>query len=89
MLPDATTVVLALIVCVLHTGLAYALYFGSMSRLSAQTVALLGYIDPVVAVLLSAVVLGQGLDAMGILGAVLILGATVVSELPIRGRRKN
>ena len=78
-LPSA---VLVGLLCIVHTGLAYALYFGAMGRVSAQTIALLSYIDPVVAVFLSAALLGQGLDALGWLGALLVLGATVVCELP-------
>lgn len=76
------------VICIVHTGLAYALYFGAMGRVSAQTVALLSYIDPVVAVLLSATLLGQGLDALGWIGALLVLGATVACELPT-GKRKR
>ena len=77
----APTVILLLVAGVVHTGIAYALYFGSMDALSAQTVALYGYIDPAVAILLSAFVLRESLDAFGIIGAVLILGATLMSEL--------
>lgn len=75
------------VICILITGVAYVLYFGSMQHLSAQTVAVLGYIDPVVAVLLSWLFLGEGLGVPGILGAVLILGATLCSEL--FGNRKK
>jgi len=63
-----------------HTGLAYWLYFGSMKALPAQTVALYSYIDPIVAILLSALILGEALTPLGIVGAVLVLGATLVSE---------
>lgn len=65
---------------VLHTGVAYALYFGSMKALPAQTVALYSYIDPIVAILLSAAVLGEPMTAPAAIGAVLILGAAVISE---------
>lgn len=74
-------VILVLVVGILHTGIAYALYFGSMSSLSAQTVALFSYIDPVVAIILSAVVLKEPMGITGVLGAVMILGSTLVSEL--------
>ena len=66
----------------IHTGLAYAMYFGSMGALGAQTVALYGYIDPVVAVALSALLLSEKLGAAELLGTALILCATAVSELP-------
>ena len=73
--------VLVLVVGILHTGVTYALYFGSMAHLKAQTVAIFSYIDPIVAILLSAVLLQEKMDGLTILGMVLILGAAVYSEL--------
>ena len=76
--------VLLLIVGVFHTGWCYSLFFGSMAHLSAQTVVLFSYIDPIVAILLSALLLHEPLGWSGILGAVLVLGSTLISELPVR-----
>ena len=78
---------LLLILGVVHTGFAYSLYFGSMAYLPAQTLAILSYLDPVTAVLLSALVLHEPLSGFEILGAVCILGAAVVSELPSRVKK--
>ena len=72
------TVLLVLAAGVVYTGLVYALYFGSMEALSAQTIAHLSYIDPVVALLVSALVLRESLSVRGILGAALILGAAML-----------
>ncbi|MFR7758738.1 MAG: DMT family transporter [Christensenellales bacterium] len=69
-----------LLVGIVHTGITYALYFGSMQRLRAQTVAVLSYIDPVFALLLSAAVLHESLTPLGIVGAVLIIGSAIISE---------
>ena len=77
---------LVLIVGVLNTGVAYALYFGSMEKLNAQTVALFGYIDPIVAILLSAIVLHEKMTPAAVIGTLCVLGATVISELPERGK---
>jgi len=77
---DGTSLLMLLVVGAVHTGLAYWLYFGSMKALPAQTVALYSYIDPIVAILLSALILGEALTPLGIVGAVLVLGATLVSE---------
>lgn len=77
-------VILLMIVCVVHTGVAYALYFGALRSLKAQTLAILSYIDPLVAVLLSALVLKEPFGWMEAVGAVLILGAALISELPDR-----
>lgn len=75
---------LLLTVGILHTGIVYALYFGSVRNLKGQTVALYSYIDPMVAILLSALILKEPLSLSGMVGAVLILGSTLLSELPKR-----
>ena len=68
------------LVGVVHTGLSYTLYFGSMDGLRTQTVALFSYIDPVTALVLSALALHEKLTLPGALGAVLILGSAIVGE---------
>ncbi len=77
---NGTAVVMIFIVGVVHTGIAYAMYFGSMKNLKAQSIAVLSYIDPVFALLLSAVVLREKLSLLGIVGAILIIGSALVSE---------
>lgn len=76
----AADIGMVLLVGIVHTGITYALYFGSMQRLKAQTVAVMSYIDPVFALLLSAAVLHESLPPLGILGAVLIIGSAIISE---------
>ncbi len=75
------TVGLLLLTGVLHTGVSYALYFGSMDGLKTQTVALFSYLDPVAALLLSALVLHESMSWLGLLGAALILGSAVLGEM--------
>ena len=75
-------VILLAVVGILHTGISYTLYFGSMKNLEAQTIAIFSYIDPIMAVLLSAVFLREPLGVGGIVGAILVLGAALISELP-------
>ena len=72
---------LLLLVGVLHTGVTYFLYFGSMEYLSGQSLAVISYIDPVVAVLASVLILREPMHLIEGLGAVLILGAAAASEL--------
>ena len=72
---------LLLIVGIVHTGVAYVLYFGSMDGLRVQTVAILSYIDPVSALLFSAFLLWERLSMLSVIGAVMIIGSAVVSEL--------
>ncbi len=78
---EPLTVIMLLIAGIVHTGIAYALYFSSLKDLKAQTAAIFSYIDPAVAILLSAFVLKEGMDIYGIVGAVLILGCALLSEV--------
>ncbi len=78
---DGMGILMLAILCIVHTGIAYWLYFGSLPHLPAQTSALLSYIDPVVAILLSALLLHEPMDALCAIGAVLVLGSTVLSEM--------
>lgn len=73
-----------LILSVYHTGICYALYFDALDGLSTQTAGILSYLNPVVAILLSALVLREPLGLWGTLGAALILGSTFVSELSFK-----
>ena len=81
------TVLLIVIMGIVHTGLAYVLYFGSMDGLKAQSIAMLSYIDPVTALILSALLLREPLTAAGLIGAVMIIGSAAVSEIKIRSER--
>ena len=78
---DKTSLLWLAVAGIVHTGIAYALYFGAIKSVKAQTAAILGYVDPVVAIVLSAFLLHEGLGFMEIAGAVLILGATLMCEL--------
>ena len=75
-------IIMLLVVGIVHTGAAYAMYFGSMAHLPAQTLAIFSYIDPVVAVILSALLLREEITLAAVIGAVLILGAALWGEMP-------
>ena len=76
-----SSVVLLIVLGVVHTGIAYTLYFGSMDGLRVQTIAVLSYIDPVSALLFSALLLKEPLSLLNLLGAVMIIGSSVISEI--------
>lgn len=76
----ALPLILLCVAGIVHTGIAYWLYFGSMGSLKAQTVALYSYIDPILAIVLSMVVLKEPMTLSAAIGAVLILGAAFLSE---------
>ena len=75
-----------LTVGLLHTGVTYCLYFSALRGLSGQNAAILSYIDPLVAVLLSVFWLGEGITPLEIVGGVMILGFSLLTEIAPRKR---
>lgn len=70
-----------LIVGVIHTGVTYCLYFSSLKELPGQKAAILSYIDPLVAVLMSVFILNEPMSVVQIIGGCLILGFTLLNEM--------
>ena len=70
-----------LIVGLVHTGVTYCMYFSSLKELPGQKAAILSYIDPLVAVVISVTVLGEAMTLPQILGGLLILGFTLWNEI--------
>ena len=70
-----------LIVGLIHTGVTYCMYFSSLKELPGQKAAILSYIDPLVAVVISVTILGETMTPWQIIGGVLILGFTLWNEI--------
>ena len=70
-----------LIVGLIHTGVTYCLYFSSLKELPGQKAAILSYIDPLVAVLISVTILGESMTLWQVIGGMLILGFTLWNEI--------
>lgn len=75
-----------LIVGLIHTGVTYCMYFSSLKELSGQKAAILSYIDPLVAVMISVTILGESMTLWQMIGGILILGFTLWNELPPKAR---
>lgn len=69
-----------LIVGLVHTGITYCLYFSALKDLKGQETAILSYIDPLVAVLISVLILGESMSISQALGGAMILGFTLWNE---------
>ena len=70
----------------INTGLAYLLYFSGLQKLSGQSVALISYLDPVSALLFSAVFLHEVMTPVQMIGAILIIGGAMAGEIKSRRR---
>jgi len=86
---SGSAVLLLAFVAIVHTGLAYALYFDALGAIPGQTAAIMSYIDPVIAVLASVLLLREPMLPAEGLGAVLILGAAVFSEVKLPRKQKG
>ena len=86
---DIGSVLLLLLLSVVHTGVAYLLYFSSVRELSSDTVAVLTYIDPIGAVLISALVFGEKMSPLGIVGTVIIFLSVFFSEFKLKSKRNR
>lgn len=71
---------LTLFLGIVHTGLAYGIYFGSLTQVPAQTTALLSYVDPVVAVCISVFLLQEPITGLQLAGVLLVLGGMIGGE---------
>ena len=78
---DSTGWICLLVVGLVHTGITYCLYFSSLKELPGQEAAILSYVDPLVAVVIGVVVLGEPLSIQQLIGGSMILGFTLWNEL--------
>ncbi len=78
-----------LIVGLVHTGITYCLYFTSLKDLKGQEAAILSYIDPLVAVVVSVLLLNEDMTLPQLIGGILILGFTLLNEIDFPKSRKK
>lgn len=83
------TIVLLIVVGVVHTGITYTLYFKALPNVTSQSVAIFAYIDPVVAVVLSSLVLHEQLTLSVVLGAVLVIASAIFGEIYDNKQKKR
>lgn len=74
-IPDIKSLILLLIMGVFHTALALILYVSGLKKIKAQSVGVLSYVDPLSAVILAAIFLGEIPSLLTLVGAILILGS--------------
>lgn len=78
---DKTGLINLLILGIIHTGFAYCLYFSSVKEMEGLKVSILSYIDPLVAVLISILLLNEPFSLIQFVGGIMILGFTLYNEL--------
>ena len=83
---DGTSFIFLLIVGLVHTGITYCMYFSSLKELPGQKSAILSYVDPLIAVLVSVTILQETMTIWQIIGGILILGFTIFNEINFKKR---
>ncbi|WAA11728.1 DMT family transporter [Fervidibacillus halotolerans] len=83
---DIRSIFFLIIIGIVHTGIAYVLYFPTVKKLRSQTVALFSYIDPISAVIMSSLILGEWLSFNQFIGGIFILGSTFFNDVPKKDR---
>lgn len=86
---EASGIINLLAIGLIHTGLAYILYFSSLKEIEGQQVAIISYIDPLVAVLVSVFVLKEEITAVQLIGGALILCFTLLNEIKFKKHNKQ
>ena len=66
---------------IVNTGVGFWLFFSGMEKLKGQSIAMLSYVDPFVAIMISALILQEPMTLTQVLGGLLLLGSTFVSEI--------
>jgi len=75
------SVLLLIVLGIVHAGVGFLLFFWGMSKLKGQSIAILSYIDPLTALVISTMFIGEKMTLLQLIGAILLLGSTLLSEL--------
>lgn len=70
-----------LVLGIVNTGIGCYLYFSPLSKLPVQTVAVCGYLEPLSAVVFAAILLGEKMTLIQVVGAACIIGGAMIGEL--------
>ncbi|MCM3760832.1 DMT family transporter [Alkalihalobacillus oceani] len=79
-----TSIPFILILGIMNTGVGFWLFFSGMEHLKGQSIAMLSYVDPFVAILISGLILQEQFTSLQIVGGLLLLGSTFISEIRVR-----
>lgn len=83
------SIISLLILGIIHTGFAYCLYFSSLKDLEGQEAAILSYIDPLVAIIISLTILGEAITLLQIIGGLIILSFTLLNEINSNNKERG
>lgn len=77
---SSSSIPFILILGIVHTGIGFLLFFSGMQKLKGQSIAALSYADPITSLVISALILQEQMTIVQMIGGVLLLGSTFISE---------
>ena len=86
---DTRSIIFILILGIIHTGVAYVLYFSALRDVKAHTAAILSYVDPILALIFAALILKEIMSPLELVGAILVLGGAFLSEIKFSSNNKK
>jgi drug/metabolite transporter (DMT)-like permease len=78
---DTRAVIYIILLGILHTGIAYTLFFSLYANMKSVEIVSYSYLEPLFGILFSVIVIGEKLMILQIIGGVLILGSTYIGEM--------
>ena len=78
---DLKGMIFLAILCLFHTGVCYWLYFVSLQKMPAYSIAMLSFLDPVSTLFMSAVFLNENMSPIQMAGALVIIGGAMLCEI--------
>lgn len=82
-------IICLIVLGIVHTGIAYSIYFSCYKEMKSVDIVSLSYLEPMFGILLSMIVIGEGLQTTQVIGAILILGSTYIGEQFKRKRTES
>ena len=73
--------IMVAILGIVHTAVGFLIWFGALTYMDASEASIICYLEPLIAIVLSVVLLHEDLGLMGWLGAAVILGSTFMPEM--------
>ena len=74
-------IIMVAILGIVHTAIAFLIWFGALTYMDASSASIICYLEPLIAIILSVVLLHEDLGLLGWIGAAIILGSTFMPEV--------
>ena len=78
---DTTSIILIFVMGILNTGISFLLFFGSIEHLPSSEIAIIGYLEPVINIIIGITFFDEKMSIIGIVGTIIILAAALANEL--------